>query len=65
VVAFGLIASAVCALVRPDLSCRVFIVPTLDWLFWGWFKAFIQVLVHSGDRVGVPHGVRTLRVSVS
>jgi len=19
-----------------------FIVPTLDWLFWGWFKAFIQ-----------------------
>src|SRR5882762_9099690 len=41
VVAFGLIASAVCALVGP-IFVPFFIVPTLDWLFWGWFKAFIQ-----------------------
>jgi hypothetical protein len=41
VVAFGLIASAVCALVGP-IFVRFFIVPKLDFLFWSWFKAFIQ-----------------------
>ena len=41
VIAFGLIASAVCALLGP-LFVPFFIVPKLDWLFWGWFKAFIQ-----------------------
>src|SRR5574338_1214971 len=41
VVAFGLIASAVCALVGP-IFVPFFIVPNLDWLFWSWFKAFIQ-----------------------
>ena len=41
VVAFGLIASAVCALVGP-LFVPFFIVPKMDWLFWSWFKAFIQ-----------------------
>src|SRR5207244_8225932 len=41
VVAFGLIASAVCALVGP-IFVPFFIVPKLDWLFWSWLKAFIQ-----------------------
>ena len=41
VVCFGLIASAVCALVGP-LFIPFFIVPTLDWLFWNWLKAFVQ-----------------------
>jgi hypothetical protein len=41
VVAFGMIASAVCALVGP-IFVPFFIVPKLDWLFWSWFKAFIQ-----------------------
>src|SRR3954462_8052441 len=41
VVAFGLIASAVCALVGP-IFVPFFIVPKLDFLFWGWLKAFIQ-----------------------
>src|SRR6266540_6416297 len=41
VVAFGLIASAVCALVGP-LFVPFFIVPKLDFLFWSWFKAFIK-----------------------
>ena len=41
VVAFGLIASAVCALVGP-IFVPFFIVPKLDWLFWSWFKAFLQ-----------------------
>ena len=41
VVSFGMIASAVCALVGP-LFVPFFIVPTLEWVFWGWLKAFIQ-----------------------
>src|SRR5204863_7689149 len=41
VVAFGLIASAVCALLGP-IFVPFFIVPKLDFLFWSWFKAFIQ-----------------------
>src|SRR3990170_1906383 len=41
VVAFGLVASAVCALLGP-LFVPFFIVPKLDWLFWSWFKSFIQ-----------------------
>ena len=41
VVAFGLIASAVCALLGP-IFVPFFIVPKMDWLFWSWFKAFIQ-----------------------
>ena len=36
-----MIASAICALVGP-LFVPFFIVPTLEWLFWGWLKAFIQ-----------------------
>jgi hypothetical protein len=41
VIAFGLIASAVCALLGP-IFVPFFIVPKLDWLFWSWLKAFIQ-----------------------
>ena len=41
IVAFGLVASAVCALVGP-IFVPFFIVPKLDWLFWSWFKAFVQ-----------------------
>ena len=41
VVAFGMIASGVCALLGP-LFIPFFIVPTLEWLFWNWLKSFIQ-----------------------
>jgi hypothetical protein len=41
VIAFGLIASAVCGLLGP-IFVPFFIVPKLDWLFWGWLKAFVQ-----------------------
>jgi hypothetical protein len=41
IVAFGLVASAVCALLGP-LFVPFFIVPKLDWLFWSWFKSFVQ-----------------------
>lgn len=41
IVAFGLIASAICALLGP-IFVPFFIVPSLDWLFWSWLKAFVQ-----------------------
>ncbi len=41
VVSFGMLASAICALLGP-LFVPFFIVPTLEWLFWNWLKAFIQ-----------------------
>src|SRR6266542_2660939 len=41
VIAFGLIASAVCGLLGP-IFVPFFIVPKLDWLFWGWLRSFIQ-----------------------
>ena len=41
VVSFGMLASAICALLGP-LFVPFFIVPSLEWLFWNWLKAFIQ-----------------------
>ena len=41
VIAFGLIASAVCGLLGP-IFVPFLIVPRLDWLFWGWLKSFVQ-----------------------
>jgi hypothetical protein len=40
VIAFGLIASAVCGLLGP-IFVPFFIVPKLDWLFWSWFRSFV------------------------
>lgn len=40
VIAYGYVASAVCVLLGP-IFIPFFIVPKLDWLFWGWFKAFL------------------------
>ena len=41
VIAYGFIATAVCVLVGP-VFVPFFIVPRLDWLFWGWLRCFIQ-----------------------
>ena len=41
VIGFGLMAQAVLILVGP-IFAPFFVVPKLDWLFWGWFKAFLQ-----------------------
>ena len=40
VVAYGYVAAAVCVLIGP-IFIPWFIVPKMDWLFWGWLKAFI------------------------
>jgi hypothetical protein len=41
VIAYGFVATAVCVLVGP-IFVPFFIVPKLEWLFWGWFRCFIQ-----------------------
>jgi hypothetical protein len=41
VIAYGFIATAVCVLVGP-IFVPFFIVPKMEWLFWGWFRCFLQ-----------------------
>src|SRR5260370_28758826 len=41
VMAFGLVATGVAVLVGP-VFIPFFLVPHLDWIFWGWFKSLLQ-----------------------
>jgi len=41
VVSFGYVASAICVLLGP-IFIPFFIVPKMEWLFWGWLRALIQ-----------------------
>jgi len=41
VIAFGYVAAAVAVLLGP-VFIPFFIVPGLEWLFWGWFKSLLQ-----------------------
>jgi hypothetical protein len=41
VIAFGYVAAAVAVLLGP-LFIPFFIVPGLEWIFWGWFKSLLQ-----------------------
>jgi hypothetical protein len=52
IVAFGVVATAVCILLGP-VFIPFFIVPELDWLFWGWLKAFIQYSFYQVVAAGV------------
>jgi len=61
VVAFGFIATAVCVLVGP-IFIPFFIVPQLEWLFWGWFKAFIQYAFYQVIAAAVVYIIANLLV---
>jgi hypothetical protein len=41
VIAFGLVATGVAVLVGP-VFIPFFLIPSLDWLFWGWLKSLLQ-----------------------
>lgn len=41
VISFGYVAAAIAVLLGP-VFIPFFIVPGLEWLFWGWFKSLIQ-----------------------
>ena len=41
VISLGFIAQGICVLLGP-VFIPFFIVPQMEWLFWGWFKALLQ-----------------------
>jgi hypothetical protein len=41
VIAYGLVATGVAVLVGP-VFIPFFLIPHLDWLFWGWLKSLVQ-----------------------
>jgi hypothetical protein len=41
ITAYGFVAQAICVLLGP-VFVPFFIVPKLEWLFWGWLKCFMQ-----------------------
>jgi hypothetical protein len=41
VISFGFVAAAVCVLVGP-VFIPFFLVPHMEWMFWGWFKTLVQ-----------------------
>jgi len=41
VISFGYVATAIAVLLGP-IFIPFFIVPHLEWLFWGWFKSLVQ-----------------------
>jgi hypothetical protein len=63
VIAFGFIATAVCVLVGP-VFVPFFIVPKLEWLFWGWFKCFIQYAFYQVIAAAVVFVIANLIVGV-
>src|SRR3989440_3500545 len=59
VIAFGFIASAVCVLVGP-IFIPFFIVPKMEWLFWGWFRCFVQYAFYQVIVAAVVYVIETL-----
>src|SRR5258705_6625597 len=59
VIAYGFIATAVCVLVGP-IFIPFFIVPKLEWLFWGWFRCFIQYAFYQVIAAAVVFIIRNL-----
>ncbi|MGB2622645.1 MAG: type IV secretion system protein, partial [Candidatus Acidiferrum sp.] len=63
VIAFGFIATAVCVLVGP-IFIPFFIVPKLEWLFWGWFKCFIQYAFYQVIAAAVVYVIANLILGI-
>src|SRR6516162_8278254 len=63
VIAFGFIATAVCVLVGP-IFIPFFIVPKLEWLFWGWLRCFIQYAFYEVIAAAVVYIVGNLIIGV-
>ena len=41
VISFGFVAAAICVLIGP-IFIPFFLVPHMEWMFWGWFKTLVQ-----------------------
>jgi hypothetical protein len=63
VIAYGFIATAVCVLVGP-IFVPFFIVPKLEWLFWGWLRCFIQYAFYEVIAAAVVYIIGNLIIGV-
>jgi TrbL/VirB6 plasmid conjugal transfer protein len=63
VIAYGFIATAVCVLVGP-VFVPFFIVPKLEWLFWGWLRCFIQYAFYEVIAAAVVYIIGNLIIGV-
>ena len=63
VVAYGFIATAVCVLIGP-VFVPFFIVPKLEWLFWGWLRCFLQYAFYEVIAAAVVYVIGNLIVGV-
>src|SRR5467141_2263676 len=63
VIAYGFIATAVCVLVGP-VFIPFFIVPKMEWLFWGWFRCFIQYAFYQVIAAAVVYIIGNLIIGV-
>ena len=63
VIAFGFIATAVCVLVGP-VFIPFFIVPKLEWLFWGWLRCFVQYAFYQVIAAAVVYVIANLILGI-
>lgn len=63
VIAYGFIATAVCVLVGP-IFVPFFIVPRMDWLFWGWLRCFIQYTFYQVIAAAVVYVIANLILGI-
>jgi len=63
IIAFGFIATAVCVLVGP-VFIPFFVVPKMEWLFWGWFRCFIQYAFYQVIAAAVVYIVANLILGI-
>jgi len=63
VIAFGFIATAVCVLVGP-VFVPFFIVPKMEWLFWGWFRCFVQYAFYQVIAAAVVYVIANLILGI-
>ena len=63
VIAFGFLATAVCVLVGP-IFVPFFIVPKMEWLFWGWFRCFIQYAFYQVIAAAVVYVIANLILGI-
>ena len=63
VIAYGFIATAVCVLLGP-VFIPFFIMPKLEWLFWGWFRCFIQYAFYQVIAAAVVYVIANLILGI-
>src|SRR6516162_6367948 len=63
ITAYGLVATAICILVGP-VFIPFFIVPKLEWLFWGWLRCFIQYASYQVIAAAVVYVIGNLIIGI-